>query len=112
MKQLSKIASSEDITCNIRLLSTMKWNWGRSNGQSAYNLNTMALNRHALFRYTAHKLQHVHGTMLMEDGWEPKEIMERLGHSSITVTMNIYAHIRRGSLKEKVDRLDRLFRTN
>gem|GEM_PF-3631345 len=48
----------------------------------------------------------------MEDGWEPKEIMEKLGHSSITVTMNIYAHIRRGSLKEKVDRLDRLFRTN
>ena len=30
----------------------------------------------------------------MEDGWEPKEIMEKLGHSSITVTMNIYAHIR------------------
>ena len=61
---------------------------------------------------TFHKLRHVHGTMLMEDGWEPKEIMERLGHSSITVTMNIYAHIRRGSLREKVDRLDRLFRTN
>jgi len=72
----------------------------------------MALNRHALFRYTAHKLRHIHGTMLMEEGWEPKEIMERLGHSSMTVTMNIYAQIRRGFLKEKVDRLDRLSRTN
>ena len=60
---------------------------------------------------TFHKLRHVHGTMLLEDGWEYKDIMERLGHSSITVTMNIYAHIRRGSQKEKVNHLGRLFRT-
>ena len=55
---------------------------------------------------TFHKLRHVHGTMLNEDGWGYADMAERLGHSSVTLTMNVYTHIRRGVNTDKLRRLD------
>jgi integrase len=43
-------------------------------------------------RLTLHGLRHSHATMALRAGLHPKVIQERLGHSSIGVTMNTYAH--------------------
>lgn len=40
-----------------------------------------------------HDLRHTCATLLLMDGVNEREVMELLGHSSITVTMNIYAHV-------------------
>lgn len=40
-----------------------------------------------------HDLRHTHATLLLEQGVHPKVVSERLGHSSITVTMDIYSHV-------------------
>lgn len=38
-------------------------------------------------------LRHTHATLLLELGVHPKVVQERLGHSTITTTMNIYSHV-------------------
>ena len=40
-----------------------------------------------------HDLRHPGAAMLIGLGAHPKAIMERLGHSSITVTLNTYGHL-------------------
>ncbi|MBO6305656.1 MAG: site-specific integrase [Selenomonadaceae bacterium] len=40
-----------------------------------------------------HGLRHTHASMLLANGVNPQIVSERLGHSSISTTMNIYAHI-------------------
>ncbi|WP_298229629.1 tyrosine-type recombinase/integrase [Gryllotalpicola sp.] len=38
-------------------------------------------------------LRHTHATLLLELGVHPKIVQERLGHSTISTTMNIYSHV-------------------
>ena len=40
-----------------------------------------------------HDLRHTHATMLLKQGINPKIVQERLGHSSISITMDIYSHV-------------------
>ncbi|MDP4086292.1 MAG: tyrosine-type recombinase/integrase [Bacillota bacterium] len=41
---------------------------------------------------TIHGLRHFHATQLMKMGVNPKVVSERLGHSSIEITLNLYTH--------------------
>jgi len=40
-----------------------------------------------------HDLQHSYAAMLIAEGVHPRAIMERLGHSSIQVTLDTYGHL-------------------
>lgn len=40
-----------------------------------------------------HDLRHSHATMLLRDGVPVKVVSERLGHESITVTLDVYSHV-------------------
>lgn len=40
-----------------------------------------------------HDLRHSTASLLIEKGWQMKDISDWLGHSSITTTMNIYGHL-------------------
>ncbi|MNN41005.1 Transposase [compost metagenome] len=40
-----------------------------------------------------HDLRHTHATILLKKGVHPKIVQERLGHSSITVTLDTYSHV-------------------
>ena len=40
--------------------------------------------------FHSHCLRHTHGTLLAENGAQPKTVMERLGHKDIKTTMNRY----------------------
>jgi integrase len=44
-------------------------------------------------RITLHALRHVHATQLLVQGVPIKVVSERLGHSKIALTMDIYAHV-------------------
>ena len=55
---------------------------------------------------TAHQLRHGFATILYEAGIEDKDAQELLGHSSITITRNIYTHIRQNRRTETADRLN------
>ena len=49
-------------------------------------------------------LRHTHATLLLELGEHPKVVQERLGHSTITTTMNIYSHVTPTMQKSAIDR--------
>jgi integrase len=47
-----------------------------------------------------HDLRYFHATLLLKAGTHPKIVQERLGHSSIMVTLDTYSHVVPG-LQEK-----------
>ena len=51
------------------------------------------IKKHNLHKITIHGLRHTHASLLFEAGASIKEVQERLGHSHIQMTMNIYTHV-------------------
>jgi integrase len=41
---------------------------------------------------TFHGLRHVHASLLLKAGIPPKVVSERLGHSQINITQDLYSH--------------------
>ncbi|MFN3600571.1 MAG: tyrosine-type recombinase/integrase [Dietzia sp.] len=67
-----------------------------------------ALGADALPTLTLHGLRHTHATLLLEAGENPKVAQERLGHASITITMDIYAHVTATMQRSAADRFGAL----
>ena len=59
-------------------------------------------------RIRFHDLRHTCATLLLSEGVHPKVVQERLGHSSIAVTMDVYSHVMPTLQKDAAERLDRL----
>lgn len=47
-------------------------------------------------RITLHGLRHTWATLALRGGVHPKIVQERLGHSTIGITLNIYSHVSQG----------------
>lgn len=50
-----------------------------------------------------HDLRHTHATLLLAKGAPVKVVSERLGHSSATVTLQVYAHVMPGNQRDAAD---------
>jgi len=59
-----------------------------------------------------HTLRHTHGSFLLADGVDLATVSERLGHSSVRVTADIYSHALRGRDQEAARRWDNFMRRN
>ena len=53
-----------------------------------------------------HDLRHTFAGFLIAEGAHPRAIMERMGHSSITVTLNTYGHLLPGLEERLTEALD------
>jgi integrase len=53
-------------------------------------------------------LRHTHASLLIHEGVHPKKISERLGHSSIKLTMDTYGHLFEGSDRDSADKMEKL----
>ena len=51
-------------------------------------------------------MRHTHATHMLAHGVHPKIAQERLGHSSVSVTIDLYSHILPGMQAEAVSRVD------
>ncbi len=58
-----------------------------------------------LEKFKLHDLRHTHPALMLEAGIHPKIVQERLGHSSITQTLDTYSHITPSMQKETVKKL-------
>lgn len=58
-----------------------------------------------------HDLRHSHATQLLQEGIHPKIAQERLGHSSIKTTLDLYSHVTDTMQGEAVSKLDTAFRS-
>lgn len=55
-----------------------------------------------------HDLRHSCASLLIAEGVHPRLIMENLGHSQISVTMNLYGHVSPVVQREVAGRMDGL----
>jgi integrase len=60
-------------------------------------------------RVRFHDTRHTHATQLLADGVHPKVAQERLGHSTITTTMDLYSHVTDTMQADAAARLDAAF---
>lgn len=67
------------------------------------------LSRAGLPHMRFHDLRHAAASLLMAEGVPIKVISEALGHSDITVTLKVYAHLMPGAQQEAATAMDRLF---
>lgn len=61
-------------------------------------------------QFTFHGLRHTHATLLLQQGVNPKIIQERLGHSNIGMTLDVYSHILPDMQDEAVEALTTIFK--
>ena len=69
----------------------------------------ISLSKRLGYQHSFHDLRHTHATLLHEAGVNVKVIQERLGHSDIATTMNIYSHITKSLEEDAIDRLNKKF---
>ncbi|NLC66445.1 MAG: tyrosine-type recombinase/integrase, partial [Clostridium sp.] len=59
--------------------------------------------KHSLKVISTHGFRHTHCTLLFQiPGMTPKKVQERMGHSSIQTTLNIYTHVTDGDNRDTV----------
>lgn len=56
-----------------------------------------------------HAIRHTHATLMLKAGVQMKVVSERLGHSSIKITMDTYAHLLPSMETEAIEKFERLF---
>jgi integrase len=62
-------------------------------------------------RVRFHDLRHSHATQLLLAGVHPKIAQERLGHATITTTLDLYSHVTQSMQRDAAERLDAVFRS-
>jgi integrase len=62
-------------------------------------------------RVRFHDLRHSHATQLLLAGVHPKVAQERLGHSTITTTFDLYSHVTATMQEDAAAKLDSAFRS-
>jgi len=68
------------------------------------------IRRHGLAPIRLHDLRHTHATHMLAAGVHPKIAQERLGHSSVSVTIDLYSHVLPGMQAEAVSKVDAALR--
>ena len=61
-----------------------------------------------LGRVRFHDLRHTHASLMLQAGIHPKIVSERLGHASVSITMDVYSHVLPGLQEDAVHRFSKL----
>lgn len=69
------------------------------------------LGKTTLPRVRFHDLRHSHATHLLASGVHPKVASERLGHSKVGITLDLYSHVMPGMQEDDAARVDDALRT-
>jgi hypothetical protein len=64
------------------------------------------LSNHSASRRT-HDLRHTCASLLLAQGVSPRVVMDVLGHSQLSITMDLYSHVMPNALRDAADAMDR-----
>ncbi len=67
------------------------------------------LERAGLPRMRCHDLRHTAATLLLDQGVHPKIVSEMLGHSTMSITLDLYSHVTPSMQEQAAQALDSLF---
>jgi len=69
---------------------------------------TLMANKAGVRPIRLHDARHTHASLMLKQGVHPKIVQERLGHASITMTLDIYSHVAPGLQQAAAESFDRL----
>jgi site-specific recombinase XerD len=58
--------------------------------------------------FTPHTLRHTFCTRMAEQGMNPKHLQEIMGHSNISITLQVYTHLHYDELDKEMRRIEGL----
>jgi integrase len=64
--------------------------------------------RNGLGNIRLHDARHSHASLMLKQGTHPKIVQERLGHTSIAITLDTYSHVAPGLQEAAANRFDEL----
>lgn len=83
-----------------------------TNDKNHFTINGAVTERYKIYRDRAylhdiglHGFRHTHASLLFESGASMKEVQERLGHTNIKTTMDIYTHVTDSKKAETTEKL-------
>ncbi|MGG0666946.1 site-specific integrase [Lederbergia citrisecunda] len=91
--QSKQLVFSNELNKHMQPAKTRKW---ILHVQNKYKLGTI----------TTHGLRHTHCSLLFEAGANLKEVQDRLGHSDVKTTMDIYTHVSQKAKEEAINKFD------
>ena len=65
--------------------------------------------RCGLLNIRLHDTRHTHASLMLKQGVHPKVVQERLGHSSIRLTLDLNSHVTPGIQQAAANRFDDIF---
>lgn len=99
LNELSSIKKKSEFVCSNRYGEQYKLlTYSAYLSQIIKSINTRRLenNQQPMPKATFHDLRHTHAAMLIKMNVQPKIISERLGHTSISITMDVYGYLMEG----------------
>jgi len=67
------------------------------------------VNKTRLKAIRLHDARHTHASLMLKQGIHPKIVQERLGHSTIQITLDTYSHVAPGLQAATANRFDEAF---
>lgn len=61
-----------------------------------------------LTSFTPHEIRHTFATRCMESGMKPKVLQELMGHGTLGITMNLYAHVLADTKEDEIKLLENM----
>lgn len=101
MKLQGLLNNEWDVVC----INSRNRYWNNESFRSTYITYLKSIN----LRYIhIHSLRHAHASMLLLAGTDMKTVSERLGHTDINITMNIYSHVLKEMDKKASDNIEKV----
>lgn len=83
---------------------------GHMNPSTCYKILCKVINKYGLEHIRFHDLRHTSASVLINNGVNFKAVSQRLGHSSINITSDIYAHTFESAKKESALEFDKIIK--
>ena len=68
---------------------------------------TRIVRRGGLEGFRLHDLRHSHASLMLKEGVHPQVVSERLGHASISITLDTYSHVLPGIQRAAAEAFDK-----
>ena len=66
------------------------------------------MRRNGLEGIRLHDARHSHATLMLKQGVHPKVVQERLGHATISTTLDLYSHVTPGLQEAAAEGFDEM----
>lgn len=107
LKDLKKEAMEHKLKYGIEMSYVLCWEDGRPLDPHYVSQKfPKLLEKYNLPKIRFHDLRHTHATLLLKLGTSPKIISERLGHSTVSFTLDTYSHVNVDMQRDEVSKAE------